>query len=121
MNTLALVKKFLPDDAFCWIHHSYIVALARVMAFYRKVVDLYPVPADRPYNMGLARIAQLPMGQSDLPQPFPQKHSADAEQIRFLHRDQTPRRLRTRRRRDRRKARNLVVHASIAYITISLA
>jgi hypothetical protein len=63
MNTLTEVKKFLPDELFCRIHHSYIVALWRVKAFDRTYVDLNEAPEGRPFRQGLARVCRLPIGQ----------------------------------------------------------
>lgn len=63
MNTLTEVKKILPTELFCRIHHSYIVALERVKYFDRTYVELYEAPPDKPYKMGLARINRLPVGQ----------------------------------------------------------
>lgn len=63
MNTLTEIKKLLPPELFCRIHHSYIVALERVQYFDRTYVELYEAPEDKPYKMGLARINRLPVGQ----------------------------------------------------------
>ena len=62
MNTLTVIKKFLPDQLFCRIHHSYIVALMRVKAFDRTYVQLCEATEEKPFKLGLARISQLPVG-----------------------------------------------------------
>jgi hypothetical protein len=63
MNTLTEIKKFLPDELFCRIHHSFIVALWRIKEFDRTYVELYEAPSEEPYKQGLARITRLPVGQ----------------------------------------------------------
>jgi DNA-binding LytR/AlgR family response regulator len=62
MNTMAVIQKYLPDELFCRIHHSFIVALSRVKAFDRLWVWLHEAPEDQPYKLGLARVTELPVG-----------------------------------------------------------
>lgn len=61
-NTLTWIKQFLPDEMFCRIHHSYVVALNRVKDFDRTWVELHAPPKGKEYKQGLARVRKLPVG-----------------------------------------------------------
>lgn len=64
LNTIEEVQKRLPAEFFCRTHRSYIVAIKRIQAFDNWKLVLTEPPEGKPYNTGLAREKELPVGKA---------------------------------------------------------
>jgi hypothetical protein len=62
LNTLTVTMKYLPQDKFCRIHHSYAVPFGRIRCFDKTYVELKEPPPGSNFKPGLTAETRLPMG-----------------------------------------------------------